>query len=351
MNRSNPYAGLLCIGDPHLASRNPGFRKDDYPRAVLDKLGFCLEAARRERLLPILLGDVFHWPRDNANRLLTELLALLAGREVFTVAGNHDMAERGLRPDDSLSVVIGSGRLTLLDASPRVALVGPDASPSRVVLLGSSWGEPIPEEFEPEREDDLVVWIAHHDVRMGPGSGPRLDLHPPDPPEEDTSPVLPDRPAPGAWIAPREIPGVDIVVNGHLHAPFPPVKRGGTTWLNPGNIARVKRSDIDRAARPAALRILIGPRDQWDASRLEIPHAPFEEVFHLDPVSAEPVRDPEGDSAFVRGLEALRATRTSGGAGLLEYLERNLARYEPRVADELRSLALAVTSEPPADAP
>ena len=34
--------GILFIGDPHLASRAPGFRKDDYPRAILKKLQWSL---------------------------------------------------------------------------------------------------------------------------------------------------------------------------------------------------------------------------------------------------------------------------------------------------------------------
>ena len=35
---SREYEGLLFVGDPHLASRVPGFRKDDYPRVALEKL-------------------------------------------------------------------------------------------------------------------------------------------------------------------------------------------------------------------------------------------------------------------------------------------------------------------------
>jgi hypothetical protein len=57
---SNEYTGLLCIGDPHLASRVPGFRKDDYPRAILDKLTWTLRYAAEHRLLPAILGDLFH---------------------------------------------------------------------------------------------------------------------------------------------------------------------------------------------------------------------------------------------------------------------------------------------------
>ena len=39
---SMEYEGLLFVGDPHLASRVPGFRKDDYPRVALEKLPLLL---------------------------------------------------------------------------------------------------------------------------------------------------------------------------------------------------------------------------------------------------------------------------------------------------------------------
>jgi hypothetical protein len=40
------YQGILFIGDPHLASRQVGFRKDDYPRVILKKLSWCIYYCR-----------------------------------------------------------------------------------------------------------------------------------------------------------------------------------------------------------------------------------------------------------------------------------------------------------------
>src|SRR3712207_2979769 len=108
--------GLLCIGDPHLATRVPGFRKDDYPRTILQKLRWSLDYAKAERLLPVLLGDLFHWPRDNANWLLVELLDLLKDG-VLAVSGNHDCNENMLGPDDTLSILSAAGRIHLLDCT------------------------------------------------------------------------------------------------------------------------------------------------------------------------------------------------------------------------------------------
>jgi hypothetical protein len=55
---SNEWTGLLCIGDPHLASRVPGFRKDDYPRAILGKLTWAFNYAREHNLLPVILEQL-----------------------------------------------------------------------------------------------------------------------------------------------------------------------------------------------------------------------------------------------------------------------------------------------------
>lgn len=95
------YGGLLFIGDPHLASLTPGFRKDDFPQTSLGKLRHSLDYARQERLLPVILGDLFHVPRDNANWLLGDLITLLGAQEVVGIHGNHDTKENVLLDHDS----------------------------------------------------------------------------------------------------------------------------------------------------------------------------------------------------------------------------------------------------------
>ena len=144
------YVGLLLIGDPHLESRQPGFRKDDYPAVILEKLAWCLNYATANRLLPALLGDLFDKPRDNPNWILGRLLELLGG-EILTIYGNHDCAEPELSDHDSLSLLIKSGRLRLLSHQrpSRGALGG-----RLTVVGGSSYREPIPKQFDRPRGDD-----------------------------------------------------------------------------------------------------------------------------------------------------------------------------------------------------
>jgi predicted phosphodiesterase len=314
---SSDYNGLLCIGDPHLASRVPGFRKDDYPRAVLGKLTWALNYASQHRLLPAILGDLFHWPRDNANRLLVQLLELFEGT-VLGIAGNHDCKENELGPDDALSVLSAAGRLRLLERS------GPwhgQMMGRAVVVGGTAWGQQLPSRFDPSEiisgpTVPLVVWLTHHDVRF-PGY-------------EDA----------GRFVA-EEIPGIDVVVNGHIHRQLADVVAGTTTWINPGNISRIRRSDADRSRRPSVLRIN-AQTEGWSREIVEVPCLPYEEVFHEEIVTSS-VR--VGESMFIRGLAELESLKTHGGTGLMAFLDQNLTQFGEKVAAEIRALAGEIYSD------
>ena len=45
------------------------------------------------------------------------------------------------------------------------------------------------------------------------------------------------------------------------------------------------------------------------------------------------------ESLFIKHFAALEAHRTASGAGLQSFLDANLGQFDPRVADEIRSLA------------
>ena len=314
---TSDFTGLLFIGDPHLASRAPGFRCDDYPRAILDKLKFALGYAREHRLLPILLGDLFEFPRDNANWLLVELFRLLE-RGTLAIHGNHDCKENELAANDTLSVLVESGQLRLLGAeTPWTGRM----NGCIVVVGGTSWGQDLPalfdrSSFEAEGLPMFVLWATHHDLNF-PGY------------EES------------ARMKCRTTPGIDLVVNGHIHRALGDVASDSTRWMNPGNISRVARGDATRAHVPSVLRVDVSPNG-LATSRVAVPHLPFDEVFHPD-VESIPVE--AGPSLFIRELAKLQASRTSTGAGLREFLDANLPGFEPKVAEYVRALAEEVLSD------
>lgn len=310
------YGGVLLIGDPHLEGRQPGFRKDDYPNVILNKLAWCLEYAAANRLLPALLGDLFDKPRDNPNWMLVRLMELLRG-EVIGLYGNHDCADPELKDHDSLSLLIESNRLRLVsDQDPWQGVM----NGRQVVVGGSSYRHPLPKQYcarqgEPHAERPLVIWLTHHDILI-----PGYDE---------------------GRIRPREIAGVDLVVNGHIHRRLEPIQAGQTSWITPGNISRRSRSEASREHLPSVLRIDVSAAGH-ELRYIEIPHRPFHEVFHDVVIEDSPSG---GASAFVAGLAELQARRTESGAGLQVFLEQNVTQFTPAVADEILRLAQEVLND------
>ncbi|HOV85884.1 MAG TPA: metallophosphoesterase [Syntrophobacteraceae bacterium] len=294
---SKPYQGVLFIGDPHLAAFPPGHRLDDYPQTVLGKLAYCLEAAGRHRCLPVILGDLFHVPRNNPNSLLVDLIELFRGSRPWVLVGNHDKHEARLTRDVSLSVLEAAGVIRLLKESgpaDSVLLGG-----ARVLIGASPDWTPLPKEVEP-RDHDRVLWLTHHDLALPGYDGGRFAL--------------------------KEIPGVDLVVNGHIHTPKPPQQQGRTTWLNPGSIVRITRSLHTLRIRPAAT-LWFPARDELQT--LEIPHRPFDEVFPPWGEEQEANAPCPDESLFIKGLENLTLRKTTEGVGLQTFLEANLRKDDP----------------------
>jgi predicted phosphodiesterase len=296
---------------------------------VLGKLRACLDYARDNCLVPVILGDLFHWPRDSANWLLVELMELFAGRNVVAIAGNHDMQNDSLAPDDSLSVLLAGRVVRLLSPALPLAypLKGGDGN-QFVRLLGSSWGTAPPKEFARPDSTAFVCWITHHDYAFGG--------------EEAQT-------AGKRTLRLKELPGIELVVNGHLHRTREPVTIGMTTWVNPGNITRLTRSVGSQVHRPAALELLLWFEDQrvhHSMKLVPVPHAAFEEAFakgEFENESAENVGDqaPIFQSSFVTDLQAITRMRTSDGTAarnVLKQLLEQLRVSDPAVAADIQQL-------------
>lgn len=308
------YRGVLFIGDPHLEGRRPGFRKDDYPTVILGKIEWSIDYARKHRLLPAFLGDIFDKPRDNPTWVINRLIEMLTGVECIGIYGNHDCAEPELTDNDSLMLLFTAGRIRLVhETAPwRGVMAGRE-----VVIGGSSYRQRLPQELPAAGERaPLGIWLSHHDI-IAPGY------------EEQ------------GRLKPREIPGVALVVNGHIHRELGEVRAGSTRWVTPGNIARRSRSDAVRDHLPSVLRLDVTDGG-YELTRVTVPHRPFEEVFH--PLVAD-VELGDSASAFVSGLAELEARRTESGAGLVAFLEQNLDRFDEAVAAEIRNLAREVTED------
>lgn len=294
------YDGILFIGDPHVCSRQPGHRIDDYRETVLKKLSFCLEVSRERNLLPVILGDLFHLPRDNPNSLLVDLIRLFMPVRPWVLVGNHDKYEARFTPDVSLAVLQAAGAARVIWEAGIVDVVRVG---DRQVMLGASpdW-TPIPSRVENTSEADTVIWLTHHNISFPGYEAGRDD--------------------------PREIAGVDIVVNGHIHTPKEPVCTGSTIWVNPGSIVRVTRSPVTRNVKPGILVWKPGDDRKGRFEKIPIPVRPFDEVFQPMEYQVEGEGDLK-DSLFIRGLENIMIKKTAEGVGLKAFLEANLEPANP----------------------
>lgn len=295
-----PCRGVLFLTDVHLAGTPPGQRLPGYMEQTLAKLAFCLEEARRRDLLPVICGDLFHWPRENPNELLVRCLEIfrpLAGTplEAWVLVGNHDKWQARYTDDVSLAV-LETARICKVMHTP-----GPQCRleiDGRRVLLGASPDMTALPRHYPREEGETVIWVTHH----GLGFRDYLEKHTPM----------------------REIPGVDWVFNGHLHQPQPMERRGATRYVNLGSLARMTFSPRTKARRPAAWIWRPDMESQDQMERLEVPFLPFEQVFPDQPFPQAQEKEPEGGSRFVAGLERLAWRRTREGAGVKQFLDENL---------------------------
>ncbi|KWT98343.1 MULTISPECIES: metallophosphoesterase family protein [unclassified Variovorax] len=202
------FNGILFIGDPHVTSKRPGRRKDDYLASVLAKLEECAEICDDYGLLPVILGDLLHRSDDNNLRMLNRLMTVLKRFPVppLTLEGNHDKEETSLTESDALYLLAQAGAVHVLETA---GLVGTfDVAGQPVRLFAAPYGSAIPRSV-PEGEGTAVL-ITHHDLAFDGAYPGSLPIDPVD--------------------------GVMMVVNGHMHDTKPSVIAGATTWHNPGNI-------------------------------------------------------------------------------------------------------------------
>ena len=309
--------GLLFIGDPHLSSRVIDWRKDDYGRVVLDKFSWCLDLAQHERLRPVILGDLLHYPRDNATWLVVELIDLLRGRGAVGIYGNHDIRESQLTENDTLSILVEAGSLRLLDAG---CWQLDDCNGVQLLLGGTPYGQEIPSARPTHLpESDSTFWITHHDLIFGKPS-----------------------PYQQQWSSLVDVPGVDLIVNGHLHRSYLEERHGSTTWINPGNISRTSRSSDNLVREPQVLAVRVDAKGAWQLERISVPHEAAEDIFHPKPEA----QDGQYDSDFVVALEQLTRHQTEAAAGLDEFLQVNLQDEEnPLVRQEILRLAELAKAE------
>ncbi len=107
---------FLTSSDEHVADVNPGYRKDCYRDAILGKIEWQGELAKKQASSAVLrVGDFFHIKAANKTTMATLGKAARIHRmypcPTYSVAGNHDMSfnDPGSIPKQPLGVMFRSG--------------------------------------------------------------------------------------------------------------------------------------------------------------------------------------------------------------------------------------------------
>jgi predicted phosphodiesterase len=220
MLKFTKYNGILFVGDPHLWSEGPGKRLDSdiFTQIVLNKINQAVDIALRDNLYLIFLGDLFHMHTENNIDMLTKLTRILKKfpEPCATIEGNHEKSKTKLSDDVALTLLREAGTIYTLEKSEIWAKFEFNNS-TTVYLGGSPYGDPLPTQvLLPKNElnkDTPIIWLSHHNLDFG-----------------ETYPGV---------IPVKEIKGVKMLVNGHIHKTKKPLKLGGMTAHNPGNITRL----------------------------------------------------------------------------------------------------------------
>lgn len=221
----NDYLGFLFIGDPHLWSKSPGKRLDSsFMYTVLKKLEQAKQIAMERKLYPVILGDLFHEDSDHDPLMIVELMKILKEfpHPPTTIVGNHEKKQTVLTDDVAISIIKTANLLYTIEKNQIFAKFSFNGND--YYLGGTPYGQKIISDVSQvvSKKDaekiKNIIWITHHDLAFN-------DTYP------GAQPV-------------QEIKGCFMAINGHIHQTKKPIKKGDTTWYNPGNITRLS-TDCD----------------------------------------------------------------------------------------------------------
>lgn len=259
---------MLKIGfftDLHLRGQGFSSRKDDYVEAVLNKLQFCLERCSRECDFIVFGGDFTDTHRLVSDTVKERALLLLnnyLSNDVpfFFTYGQHDLYGHnyGTRNDSTTSLLM---RLALMLGKqvyelPRDEFLEVETGKERFVVSLTacpSGDDPVIWSYETHERAlkanpcNLRVGVVHH--------------------------LLSDQKA--DWFVPfenfftgtAEFRSLDVVLCGDLHDGFEPyVNEVGTLFLNPGSLARTKKTKRDLERTIQGTDVLVSLNDEKQVS-------------------------------------------------------------------------------------
>ncbi len=243
-----PKKVLYFLGDPHLSSRTPRSRIDDYAETCKRKFAYVCQRAADEGAILLLAGDVFHTPVQ-VTSFVNAVIRIVrkSGVKVFTLAGNHDVVNYNFSKvsDTSLGSLIVSGTVPLL----RRVKVG------KWQIVAHDYGDDFIS-IEPTDDHPYLI-VASHSFYASPH---------------------PDKMNLEQWEV--EESGASILLLGHDHTQYPVHSVEGTHIVRPGSMTRATSHTCNYSRTPAYARVEFDTASgEFEISYEQIPHLPATDVY------------------------------------------------------------------------
>mgnify|MGYP000648387614 FL=1 len=319
---------LLFFTDTHIKGTTPKNRKDNYYETLKRKFREIGDIAKELDVDYILHGgDWFDRP-DISPSIVREFAIIIKsfGKEIFTVAGNHDMY--GQNPNTisrtMLGIFEGTGIVKLLKDDEEIILEKDGIS---LQLTGKSYN------YDIDRQDYANYYIVKKrnsvDYAINIVHGMLLKK----PFYEGIQYTLVDD------IKDTE---ADITFAGHYHSGFGVIRVNDKYFINPGSIVRISKSIAEIERKPKVVYVEL--KDGIEIREIELKSAlPGEEV--LDREELERAKDRNVRlHQFYQGISKSMEYKKIDIAGIVENIASNQDLSREVKEEALRRIAIAQES-------
>lgn len=216
LENTKEFKNILFIGDPHISSIQISKRQDDIHTldTVIDKMRQAAKISHEHQCYTCIEGDLFDNDKEKDITTLNKTIEVL--QEFYyppmSIIGNHEKTENELTQSNMLYTLIQAGIINTIEDNHVSIRLNVDGQ--KVFIGGTNYGSNIPSKIKRPKDADKVIWMTHHDLIF-------QEYYP------NAQPL-------------KEIIGVDLAVNGHMHGTQKQVQTKTTTWWNTGNILRQK---------------------------------------------------------------------------------------------------------------
>jgi DNA repair exonuclease SbcCD nuclease subunit len=240
---------LLFLGDPHFDSQTPVSRIDDYREASLKKLKDILKLSVSNQVKHVITTGDFFDKYEISFSYLNDIVSILKkfeqhGVEVWSLIGNHDLPYNNMSyfKNTPLNLLFESGLVKHID--------GPNAI-ENVMVYGIDF----------TKADDIKTFKPGKDITN------ILIMH-----------YATENTVPGESIDIELLKPFDIVVSGHDHMYYEPLKLNtGTTLFRPGSLLRRTKDEYNLTRD---IKLVLFDLETKEVNEISLPNTkPASEIF------------------------------------------------------------------------